>query len=129
RVLVDGEVVADNWAPARPGQWLYGFGTDEVVGGVDLEEGVPCSLVVEYGPADQEGPVALRVGMLEPVDDDLLDRAVHAAADADVAVLVVGTTGEWETEGYDRGSMALPGDQDELIRRVADVQPCTVVVL
>src|SRR5690606_2604153 len=28
RVLVDGEVVADNWTPARPGQWLYGFGTD-----------------------------------------------------------------------------------------------------
>jgi len=44
-------------------------------------------------------------------------------------VLVVGTTGEWESEGHDRASMDLPGAQDELVRRVLDANPATVVVV
>ena len=53
----------------------------------------------------------------------MLERAIDAAAEADAVVLVVGTDGEWESEGDDRPSMDLPGDQDELIRRVAGRQP------
>ena len=61
--------------------------------------------------------------------DDLLDRAVAAAAAADAAVVVVGTNDDWESEGHDRDSMDLPGDQDELIRRVVAANPRTVVVV
>jgi beta-glucosidase len=43
--------------------------------------------------------------------------------------VVVGTDAEWETEGSDRESMALPGAQDELLERVLDAQPRTVVVV
>ena len=43
--------------------------------------------------------------------------------------MVVGTTGEWESEGHDRGDLALPGRQDELIERVAAANPRTIVVL
>jgi beta-glucosidase len=46
-----------------------------------------------------------------------------------VAVVVVGTTEEVESEGFDRDSLALPGRQDELVRRVAAVNPRTVVVV
>ena len=49
--------------------------------------------------------------------------------DADVAVVVVGTTEEVESEGFDRDSLALPGRQDELVRRVAAANPRTVVVV
>jgi beta-glucosidase len=56
-------------------------------------------------------------------------RAVTAAAEAAVAVVVVGTNADWETEGEDRTTMDLPGAQDELIRRVAAVNPRTVVVV
>ena len=49
--------------------------------------------------------------------------------DADVAVVVVGTTEEVESEGFDRTSLALPGRQDELVRRVAAANPRTVVVV
>ena len=52
-----------------------------------------------------------------------------AAAQSDVAVLVVGTTDEWESEGFDRTSLELPGAQDELIRRVCAANPRTIVVL
>ena len=47
-------------------------------------------------------------------------------ADAEVAVVFVGTNGEWETEGRDRRSLALPGRQDELVARVAAANPRTV---
>ena len=51
------------------------------------------------------------------------DRAVALAADSDVAVVVVGTNEEVESEGFDRTSLALPGRQDELVRAVASCQP------
>jgi beta-glucosidase len=58
-----------------------------------------------------------------------LTRAAELAAAADVAVVVVGTNEEVECEGVDRDSLALPGRQDELVRRVAASNPRTVVVV
>ena len=62
-------------------------------------------------------------------DDVELDRAAELAAAADVALVVVGTTEEVESEGFDRASLDLPGRQDELVRRVAAANPRTVVVV
>ncbi len=62
-------------------------------------------------------------------DDAEIQHAVALAAAADVAVVVVGTTEEVESEGFDRTSLALPGRQDELISRVAAANPRTVVVV
>ena len=64
-----------------------------------------------------------------PSPPDLMDRAVALARRADAVVCVVGTDNDWETEGVDRDSMALPPPQDELIRAVAAVNPATVVVV
>ena len=61
--------------------------------------------------------------------DAELERAVALARDADVAIVVVGTTAEVESEGFDRTSLALPGRQDELVRRVNEAQPRTIVVV
>ena len=46
-----------------------------------------------------------------------------------MVVLVVGTTEEVESEGFDRASLSLPGRQDELVRRVAAANPNTIVVV
>jgi len=46
-----------------------------------------------------------------------------------VALVVVGLNAGWETEGEDRLSLSLPGSQDELIERVAEANPRTVVVV
>ena len=62
-------------------------------------------------------------------DDEEMDAAVALAAGSDVAVVVVGTTAEVESEGFDRTSLALPGRQDELVRKVAAANPRTVVVV
>src|SRR5262249_27751304 len=43
--------------------------------------------------------------------------------------VVVGTTSEVESEGFDRTSLALPGRQDELVRRVVAANPATILVV
>jgi beta-glucosidase len=75
--------------------------------------------------------VSLTLGHAEPIagPDELLVEAERIAAASDVAVVVVGTTNEVESEGFDRTTLALPGRQDELVRRVVAANPRTVVVV
>lgn len=75
--------------------------------------------------------VSLSLGYGPPMlpAEDLLDEAESVARASDVAVVVVGTTEEVESEGFDRTTLALPGRQDELVRRVAAANPRTVVVV
>jgi beta-glucosidase len=56
-------------------------------------------------------------------------EAVVAAASADTAIVVVGNTQEQETEGQDKKTLALPGDQDALVAAVAAVARRTVVIV
>ena len=65
----------------------------------------------------------------EKPDEDMIREALRAAASAQKAVIVAGLPDSFESEGYDRRHMRLPRCQDELIRRVAAVNPNTVVVL
>jgi beta-glucosidase len=58
--------------------------------------------------------------------DDLIEEAVQAAKNSDVAVVFVGHR---VGEGMDRVSLGLPNDQDALIEAVAKANPHTVVVL
>ena len=128
RVIVDGTTVIDGWVDKLPrGTAYYGLGSVEVEASVELTAGHPVAVVVEFWTGRPAG--ALRVGCRPPESPDQMDRAVAAAADADAVVLVVGTTGEWESEGQDRPSMDLPGRQDELVRRVIAANPATVVVV
>jgi beta-glucosidase len=130
RVLVDGEAVLDGFASPPPpgGSEFFGFASRELVADIRLARGVPVEVVVEF--ACIEPTVAgFRVGFRTPDGDGLVERAVAAAAGADVAVVFVGTTAEWETENHDRPGMELPGRQDELVRRVAAVNERTVVVV
>jgi beta-glucosidase len=75
--------------------------------------------------------VTLTLGYGAPIAaaDDLLAGAEAVARAADVAIVVVGTTDEVESEGFDRTTLALPGRQDELVRRVAAVNQRTIVVV
>lgn len=50
------------------------------------------------------------------------------AKEADAVIAVVGLNADWETEGYDRTTIALPGRTDELITKIAASNKKTVVV-
>ena len=99
-------------------------------GRLTLAEGDEVELTVVHHLEDgAAASVTLAVEEPSPPEDEELADAVALAAGADVAVVVVGTTGEIESEGYDRASLALPGRQDELVRAVAAANPRTVVVV
>lgn len=55
-------------------------------------------------------------------------KAVAIAKKADVVIMYVGTTADNEAEGYDRTTLALPGNQQELVEAVMAVNPKTIVV-
>jgi beta-glucosidase len=58
-----------------------------------------------------------------------LSQAVEAAAQSDVAVVVVGRYSKLEAESFDVKTMDLPAGQDELIEAVEKANPRTIVVL
>jgi beta-glucosidase len=95
---------------------------------VDLQAGREVEVRIDYRPEARF--VTLRLGIAPQLDDDrLIEEAAMAAAQSDVAVVVVGSAEGTESEGYDRESLALPGRQNELVSRVAAANPNTVVVV
>jgi beta-glucosidase len=64
-------------------------------------------------------------------DSNLVERAVAAARQADVAIIVAGLNHSryLDDEGWDRTNLCLPYGQDELIQRVVKANPRTIVVL
>jgi beta-glucosidase len=130
-LTVDGAVAADavTSVPEDPVEAMTRPGEIRTTLGLEAGQAVPIR--IEFSPAaDGEGPLAVRLGIVPDADeDDLMAEAVQAASQADVAVVVVGSAPAAESEGFDRGTLALPGRQDELVRQVAAVNRRTVVVI
>jgi beta-glucosidase len=130
RVLVDGKVVVDGVAnPPPPSTRILGFGSDQIIGTAELRQGVPVEITIELSNDSAPILVGALVGVRLKPADDLMSRAIEAASKAEAVVVVVGTNDDWESEGYDRTSLRLPGDQDELVRRICLANPNTAVVL
>ncbi|QLY27547.1 glycoside hydrolase family 3 C-terminal domain-containing protein [Nocardia huaxiensis] len=73
--------------------------------------------------------ITYAVGRPRRAADEEFAAAVELARTSEVAVVVVGTTEQIESEGFDRKTLRLPGRQDELVAAVAAVNPRTVVVV
>ncbi len=127
KLSIDGEVIVDNWNPNGRSDAFMGYGSAEAAGTIALTAGEPHTVQVEFVPP--RGLGGLEIGCRPPAPPDLMDRAVALARRCDAVVCVVGTDNDWESEGHDRESMALPAPQDELVRAIAAVNPNTVVVV
>jgi beta-glucosidase len=125
---IDDEVIVDLSTPQTGGAF-FGLGSQEIRVVLPCTAGVSRRVEIEMGTVERAQIRGLAVGAVAPATDDAMERAMSAAAAADIAVVVVGTNADWETEGEDRSSMDLPGAQDELVQRVAAVNPRTVVVV
>ncbi|MBD0293068.1 MAG: glycoside hydrolase family 3 protein [Jiangellaceae bacterium] len=140
RIRVDGETVLDTVitlsAGVDPVEGMMRPPQESVP--IELAAGQQVSVVLRHEPQAADaafggaelGALMFQQNIARQVsDDEELDQAVALAADADVAVVVVGTTEEVESEGFDRTTLGLPGRQDELVRRVARANARTVVVV
>ncbi|MCJ7671723.1 MAG: glycoside hydrolase family 3 C-terminal domain-containing protein [Acidimicrobiia bacterium] len=131
RLLVDGAVAIDGTTDPQPprGDELFGLGSIELAATLELTAERPVELVVEYSSRDAIAIYGVKVGWRPPAIPDAMERAVAAATEADAVIVVVGTNDDWESEGFDRSSMDLPGAQDDLVTRVLAANPNTVVVV
>jgi beta-glucosidase len=131
-VCIDGKEVFV-LAPEHDLDWSALFRVNpRGVGRVTLEGGRPVDFELDFrahpgSEGDEIGLITLRA--FPPAPNDLHERAVQVAADADVAVVIAGLGEEFESEGFDRSSLELPAEQLRLISAVAAANPATVVVL
>jgi beta-glucosidase len=126
---LDGEIVVDNSNPTR-GPSFYGTGSALVEQPYAVEAGRPYRLEVDIWPRKASSSVlGVRIAVGRPEVADQWERAVAAAGRADVAVVVVGANGSWESEGFDREDLSLPGQQRHLVEAVIAANRRTVVVV
>jgi beta-glucosidase len=89
----------------------------------------PLGVLKERLGDSAEVTYASGVGANGVADETSIKEAVASLAGADAVIVIVGTDGEWESEGHDRETMALPRNQGELVERVLAAHPrCAVVV-
>ncbi|GAB2874312.1 beta-glucosidase family protein [Streptomyces mayteni] len=136
RISVDGEPLHEGTGVA--------VGTDlgaallappSVTAPVATVAGTPLSVRVAFDLTSRDASMGGTFGITlgtEPADtapQALIAEAAGAAAEADVAIVVVGTNSQVESEGFDRADLLLPGRQDDLVRAVAATGTPTVVVV
>ncbi len=130
RVRIDGVVVLDGITKPPPkGDAFFGMGSEEIATEIEFAAGTTVTVEVELAATEGTMIRGFALGHRRPVPVDLVERATHAAGRADAAIVMVGTSHEWETEGEDRATLALPGAQAELIEAVAEVNERTIVVV
>lgn len=128
RVILDGEVILESQAPDE-----VKHEDSQIQASVyrQLNASQAYLLTVEYVryPGQEMVNYHLGLSLSYPAGKDgRLQKAVTLAKQSDIVLLFVGMPEGFETEGWDRANMKLPGRQDELIYNVAMANRKTVVV-
>lgn len=140
KLFVDGKLLIDNTVKQKAGTSFFGSGTVEETASLQLEAGKKYKVLVQWACGKTStfrvpgvvdfGHGGFRFGACKQLSPQAgIEEAVKVAKDVDQVVLVAGLSGEWESEGEDRATMALPPYTDELIQRVLQANPNTVVVV
>lgn len=78
----------------------------------------------KLGDITLNGPVT--IDQLDPVK---LQEAIEAAKNSDMVIVFAGSNRDYETEASDRRNLRLPFGQEELIKKILEVNPKTIVVM
>ncbi len=123
---------------------LGGFGAGvktkrEVTPLEGLKNRLPESVTINYAKGylerytknenNQKEEVTLnRPVTVTELDPELLAEALEAAKNSDVVIIFAGSNRDYETEASDRRDLSLPFGQEELINKVLEINPNTIVV-
>ena len=114
KVAFIGEFAA---SPRYQGSGSSHINTKNVISAIDATKAYPVTYAQGYVARSTE------------TEETLLREAVEAARNAETAVVFAGLPDSFESEGFDRDTLAMPKNQNVLIEAVAAVNPNTVVVL
>jgi len=117
RIYLDGKLIVDNWGD-------HAMVTE--IGLVELDAEKSYDIKVNFYEHGGDAGIQL---LWQAVKESPLESAVSMAEASDMSILFMGFNENYETEGRDRPSNALPQDQIELIERVTAVNDHVVVVL
>ena len=127
KLLIDDNLVVDNWSQVKQGDAFFAFASSPVKSGADLLKNQEYRIEIQY---KFEGNFpAIYIGCKTPDKIDLFTQAKKIAEESDQTILVVGTNSDWETEGNDRTDLELPGNQNTLIDAILEIDPNTILVL
>lgn len=137
QIFINDKLVVDNKTNQRVGNAFFlGMGTDEVVSDIELKKGTDYKVRVEFGTSPTSaisGQFKETGGVyfgarLKTTPEEKISRAVELAKKVDKVILCIGLTKDWETEGFDRPDMDIPGYTEKLIAAVSDANPNVIVV-
>ncbi|TNY19798.1 glycoside hydrolase family 3 protein [Rhodotorula diobovata] len=136
QLFLDGKPIVENVESYAPGELFFNMGSQERRGEIEVVAGQSYQLELHgyvdpasLGASPFTFSSSFRIGAFPTVEPEAARKeAADLAANCDVAIVVVGTNPDWESEGFDRKTMKLPGDSDELVRAVLAANPSTVVV-
>lgn len=125
RLFLDGRLAIDLWGEPN------GEGKEKITRSAAVEialtAGQPVELRFEYNKVVHSA--AVRLEWQEPGESDPVQQAVELARGADAVVVCGGISNSFEGGAQDRDTMAIPGEQNRLIRAVVAANPRTAVVL
>ncbi len=93
------------------------------------DELVALGVDVDYAQGYYKTAPSKKESKTRMTEAQLTSEAVEAAKKADVAVVFVGLTEDFEGEGYDRETIEMPANHNKLVSAVVQANPNTVVVL
>ena len=117
RVYINDKLIVDNWGDHAP---------VTQTGMLELTAETPVNIKVmmyEHG-----GGASIKL-LIQQLKDSPLESAVKLASEADATILFMGFSDQYETEGSDRSSNALPPEQLELLDKVCAVTENVVVMI
>lgn len=120
-LYIDDKLVGDNGGA---------HGEVTVPAPVEMEAGRTYRIRIDYYQGG--GNAAMHLGWKDPADlskDPSIEDAVETARRAEVAVVCIGNSATQEGEGADVADFQLFGRQEELLTRVLDANPNTIVVV
>ncbi|OBT91383.1 hypothetical protein VE01_10598 [Pseudogymnoascus verrucosus] len=138
KLIINGREVVDLWTdhPKKTADTpCFNKLSMERLIDLDVEFGQKYDIVIimtnetdkaHIGPTP---PGGVRLGGQKIRDEDeAINEAVDLARNVDIPIVLAGLSSDYEYEASDRASLKLPGRMDEMIQRVAEANPKTIVI-
>jgi beta-glucosidase len=133
----DGKLAIDLSTNAEQGESFFGLGTVDVrtvIKGLKAKQTYHMEIrignatfIAGGSPFTCRG--GIQFGAIRQIgEEDAIRDAVALAKESDATILVVGLNHDWESEGFDRKDLELPGLINRLVSEVLHADPNTVVV-